>query len=159
MNDTALYDKLIGALVGLARAVETDLCLITEPLNELVKKCLKAAGTESGKEQNELALLIEEVHLAKANVAPDCAKCTSPCGRTNDYDMKLLRGEKDDDIKNSKLRIISLLHNISALGKAENNSSIYLYSALCAVGSDYNLPYLQSIEQKGEEILNSGKIK
>ena len=40
--------------------------------------------------ENTIRELIGRVHAEKARLAPDCAGCAAPCGRTSDYDMNLL---------------------------------------------------------------------
>lgn len=94
-------DKIIGALIGLARACGNN--PKTENTDEIIRISLAAYadGNEiSDREQNEI---IEKIHAERNAVSPGCATCTSPCGNTSDFDMTLLQNDENSEIKHKIL--------------------------------------------------------
>ena len=80
---SSIWQKPAGALIGLARAAEgkeltpNTIRLLYSGLSSLAPGyALTAEGAE------ELTGLL---HKEKDLLAPDCASCQSPCGRTADY--------------------------------------------------------------------------
>ena len=48
--------------------------------------------------EETLRAMIDRIHEEKSRIVPGCAACASPCGNTNDYDMKQI-WEADEDIR------------------------------------------------------------
>ena len=95
MTEESLFrDQLAGALVGLARASEGKTYALTEATFRLICQALAATVSERTG-LRALQGLTEEVHLEKQRLAPDCAVCASPCGRTADCDITALRQTVD----------------------------------------------------------------
>lgn len=74
---------LLGALVGLTRAVNGGFAQPTEEFYPLLAQGLGAL--DSG-DEDLLGRLAHRCRLLKATLAPDCVLCAAPCGRTADYD-------------------------------------------------------------------------
>ena len=89
--DTAkLQDKLTGALIGLARALDGDPGLATAQTNELVIESLFMTLTNVNFDNDSIQAQIDRVHREQSGLVPQCAACASPCGKNEDYDMNQL---------------------------------------------------------------------
>ena len=102
--DTAqLQDQLTGALIGLARAAEGN---VPGPsTDKVIIEGLFTTVTNVNFNNETINTLIDRVHEEKHKLVPDCESCGSPCGRTEDYDMKGI-WEADEDIRSLKSLIL-----------------------------------------------------
>lgn len=128
-----MEDKLLGALIGLAKStantapVETTLETLVDGLALLhsvgnLHKKKENLCTEDGPDGNkdannstlgcELARMTDRVHEEKFKLVPDCALCQSPCGNTSDYDASLFRESQASNQK-LNLEIIAGLEKIA----------------------------------------------
>lgn len=106
-----LRDLMIGALVGLARALEGQE-LSTSARHTLVQGLAFALPGSMG-DPAQLEELIRMIHEEKKKAAPDCAACQSPCGRTSDYDMKEL-WTQDGALREKKYLLLTALCSVGA---------------------------------------------
>ena len=83
-----LWNKLLGAVIGLARASEGNESDLTEETHAAL-----LAGLSAAPEDGEAALsaCIDRIHAEKKRIIPNCYACAMPCGRTADYNMDDLR--------------------------------------------------------------------
>lgn len=121
-----MEDKLIGALVGLARATDGDERLFTPTATAFIVRALNGLPAAS---QGQLGYAVEE----KRKIVPNCFQCASPCGRTADYDMKKLHSALPP-VREAKLRILQALKALAANFRADN--SVLLYKGLIYLGLD-----------------------
>lgn len=100
--DTAkLQDKLTGALIGLARALDGDPGLATAQTNELVIESLFMTLTNVNFDNDSIQAQIDRVHREQSGLVPQCAACASPCGKNEDYDMNQL-WQAEENIRSLK---------------------------------------------------------
>ena len=116
-----MEDKLLGALIGLAKStantapVESTLETLVDGLALLYREkenlCVEDDANNSAL-NCELARMTDRVHEEKFKLVPDCALCQSPCGNTSDYDASLFR---ESQASNQKLNreIIAGLEKIA----------------------------------------------
>lgn len=130
---TALPDRLVGALIGLARPTDGNEHLITASsttviLEGLTGENVSAAGVEA---------LLKRVEAEKRNMVPDCFTCAAPCGRNSDYDMDNLR-KADPEVRGLKFRLLSGIREIAACvrGKQDDAAERFVYKALIVMGMD-----------------------
>ena len=145
-----LQDKLIGALIGLARATDGN----TQPTENTYKLLIKGLFTTiTNVNFNEATIqaLIDEVHAEKQSLVPNCSACASPCGRNNDYDMKLL-WNADEDIRSLKSLILfgvrgmaAYAYHAAVLGYTDNTVNRFFGKALFAIGEDWGMDLLLPI--------------
>ena len=133
-----LRDKLIGALIGLARATDGNEHLISESSTAVIVESLLAADKDPG----TLNGLLERVEAEKKKMVPDCFTCAAPCGKNNDYDMDKLRtaGEEIRSLKGLLLLGIRGMaadaYRAAALGHHEQEVDRFFYKALIVIGMD-----------------------
>lgn len=155
-----LLSRLTGALVGLANAADSHSGAADAHTAAVVREALLAnmddgyqspiAFKNTGRKQTEqeLQALIGKVHAEKARIAPDCAACRTPCGRTLDFDMRLLRYD-DEDVRNLKKNILSALKALAAAGKTEDEAVFaIMLEALRAIGDTWDAASLLPLAQK-----------
>ena len=82
-----MREKLLGAVIGLARATENNEDLITEKTDQLLTDALVASLPDSNYTDSALEDLYYNVMSEKWRIIPSCFTCASPCGRTDNYDM------------------------------------------------------------------------
>ena len=75
-----LQDQLTGALIGLARATDTN--PPTASTHRAVIEGLFTTLTNVNFNEETILRQIETVRLEKAALIPGCSACASPCGRT-----------------------------------------------------------------------------
>ena len=83
-----LWDELLGAVIGLARASEGNEADLTDETNTALLAGLAAAPDSDGE---LLSACIQRIHAEKKRIIPNCYACAMPCGRTSDYHMEDLR--------------------------------------------------------------------
>ncbi len=148
-NTTKLRDELTGALIGIARATDNNVETSADTWRIMIEG-LCAAADANGNEKS-LREQIELVHAEKARLVPDCVVCTSPCGRTADYNMAQLR-RAPENIRRIKSEILTDVRVMALrVQRAMTPGGIdaevgHLFAlALFAVGEDWNTDELQAI--------------
>lgn len=137
---TPLRDELFGALIGLARATFGNEDLITPSTFAVVVEGLSAIADDS----DQLTDLIRRVNEEKYKLVPACFYCSSPCGRTSDYDMDQLNSSPE----NIRFLKISILSQLSALAGGDPSSlpaESMIYRALAAIGEDWSAEELTDL--------------
>lgn len=99
------HDGLMGALIGLANAISGNEEMIDGGTISLICEALRADAMSDA--------MIERVRAEKFRIAPGCAACQHPCGRTSDFDMELLHTEPEDT-RTLKLQILEKLRDMAA---------------------------------------------
>lgn len=110
-------DKIIGALIGLARACGNN--PKTENTDEIIRSSLAVCADENKISDSEQDEIVEKIHAEKNAVSPGCATCTNPCGNTSDFDMTLLRNDKNSEIKHK------ILSELCKLAKQDKYSELF----------------------------------
>ena len=86
--DTAkLQDELTGALIGLARAVD-GAETISKRTGQVIIEGLFTTVTNVSFDNTAIEKTIRKVRAEKERLVPDCGRCQSPCGKTDEYDMQ-----------------------------------------------------------------------
>ena len=79
--DTAkLQDELTGALIGLARAVDSTTA-VSKKTSQVIIEGLFTTVTNVNFDNASIESMIQKVRAEKERLAPDCSKCQSPCGK------------------------------------------------------------------------------
>lgn len=122
------YGRLMGELIGLARATEGNEHLISDESTAVIVECLSALAS-----QNEAVLehLLQRVDGEKRRMVPGCFQCAAPCGRNNAYDLRLLQQEEPEQ-RDLKMQLLSSLPALAVRCGAEA-AELY-YPALIALG-------------------------
>lgn len=132
-----LRDRLLGALVGLARATEGNESLVCESTNKALSDGLFAVFGGSVCADTELSELIKRVGEEKKRLVPNCYNCASPCGRNNDYDIREL-ATADVETRDIKSRILDGIKEAAGiLRQTENADYGIIYRAFFALGEDW----------------------
>ena len=150
---TGIQDELTGALIGLANATRGNEDLIEAHTIELVLKGLAAMLEGSGVDDEEMKILVESVRAEKARIVPNCAACINPCGRNADYDMELLRTDREE-IRSGKISILSGICRMAAdgIGAQNRKNEEFLLKALRAVGDDWTAEALREMVEETERM-------
>lgn len=145
--DTAvLQDELTGALIGLARACANN--DKTENTDRLILEGLFTTITNVNFNNETIREMIGKIHEEKQKVSPGCLSCGSPCGNTEDYNMKEL-WDGDEDIRSLKSLILFGIRGMAAyayhamvLGYTDSDVYAFFYRALFVLGLDWNMEQL-----------------
>mgnify|MGYP004622302991 FL=1 len=150
-NKTKLRDELTGALIGLARATDNNADTSTDTWRIMIDALLT---TDANADLDEEAIReqIDRVHAEKLRLVPDCAVCTSPCGRTADYDMQQLQ-RAPEDIRRIKSDILSGVRGLAAHAHrsmtpgsvVDGETGRFFALALFAIGEDWDADELRSV--------------
>ena len=136
--------KLIGALIGLAKACNVH--LKTENTDGIIIKSLASIFPldENGEE--------------KLAVAPDCATCFAPCGNTDEYNLDELQASGiSETVRDLKFQLLNVSHEIASgmvsytINSTEENISL-LYKALCVVSYDVDEERVQTVLKELQRI-------
>jgi len=141
--DTAeLQDKLTGALIGLARAIEGNEELVTSETHKLVLEALFTTITNVNFNNETIAALIDRVKAEKERLVPRCFGYSSACGRNDDYDMQRL-WNANEDIRSLKSLILFGIRGVAAyayhaavLDYTDESINNFFFKALFAIGMD-----------------------
>ena len=138
MNALAtLHAELFGALIGLSRATFGNEDLITPSTFAVVVEGLSSGELDA----DQISDLIRRVNEEKYKLVPSCFYCSSPCGRTSNYDMCQL-DLAAEDVRLLKLSILSKLSALAGSNLSSLPTEAMVYRALAAVGEDWTVEEL-----------------
>ena len=147
-----LQDQLTGALIGLARAADTN--TPTTSTHRAVIEGLFTTLTNVNFNEETVRQQIDTVRREKGLLTPNCSTCASPCGRTDEYDMSNL-WEADADIRSLKSLILFGLRGMAAyayhamvLGYTDEEVNRFFYEGLFAIGEDWGMEELLPMVMK-----------
>ena len=148
-------DQLFGALVGLARASESK--VITETAGEAYIAGLKIAYDPEATE-SEIMAMIDRLHEEKKLMAPDCAACQYPCGRTFDYDMEEVYGASEA-LREAKLALFSALGTLAFLDHETESMEVrqFVSDSLFQISCTYESGQLSKPMEQAQAFINSLK--
>ncbi len=147
-----LRNQLLGALVGLARASESK--EISDSAGDaFVAGLAMASESETALSADAINAMIDRLHEEKALMAPDCAACQYPCGRTFDYEMEEVY-HASESLRDAKLQLIQALCEIASLSPANKSKENrqFLSDALFQISCTY------SPEQLAGPLANAASI-
>ena len=128
-----INEKVIGALIGLARATDGNEHLISDDATAVIME-----GLTSCDEQ-----ILEKIDTEKRKMVPGCFACASPCGRTAAFDLAELN-KADEDIRWLKMQILKRLQMLASAPK--NTDRTLFYKGLIVVGmEDYTADDLRGV--------------
>lgn len=90
---TPAQKHFVGALIGLARVTDGNPHLLSLQVREV----LRAGLVLCRREPDTCDRQIPAIHAMKAQLAPDCARCTHPCGKNDDFDLDLLAQDPENE--------------------------------------------------------------
>lgn len=130
--------RVLGELIGLARATEGNEHLLTPKTYKLVAGCLTSSEAPD--------ILLSRIDAEKRRLVPLCYECASCCGRTNAYDVSRLALLPEEE----RLLKLALLEGCQKLARMqptyEEKAAKLLYLALYAIGmEDWQEDVLQPI--------------
>ena len=156
--DTAkLQDELTGALISLANAVDgTE--TISKRTGQIIIEGLFTTVTNVSFDNAAIENMIQKVRAEKERLVPDCSKCQSPCGRTDEYDMQQL-WDANEDIRSLKSLILFGIRGMAAyayhanvLNYEDAEVNQFFCEALSKIG------YEESTESLLSTVLKTGEI-
>ena len=156
--DTAkLQDELTGALIGLARAVD-GAETISKRTGQVIIEGLFTTVTNVSFDNTAIEKMIRKVRAEKERLVPDCGRCQSPCGKTDEYDMQQL-WNTNEDIRSLKSLILFGIRGMAAYAYHANVLNFedaevnrFFCEALFKIG------YEESIEALLPTVLKVGEI-
>ena len=156
--DTAkLQDELTGALIGLARAVDSTTA-VSKKTSQVIIEGLFTTVTNVNFDNASIENMIQKVRAEKERLVPDCSKCQSPCGKTDEYDMQQL-WNADEDTRSLKSLILFGIRGMAAyayhaavLGHEDDEVNLFFCEALFKIGYEENTEALLSTVLKVGEI-------
>ena len=156
--DTAkLQDELTGALIGLARAVD-GAETISKRTGQVIIEGLFTTVTNVSFDNTAIEKMIRKVRAEKERLVPDCGRCQSPCGKTDEYDMQQL-WNANEDIRSLKSLILFGIRGMAAYAYHANVLNFedaevnrFFCEALFKIG------YEESIEALLPTVLKVGEI-
>ena len=107
-----LQDELTGALIGLARAVDSA-ATISKSTSQVIIEGLFTTVTNVSFDDAAIENMIQKVRAEKERLVPGCSKCQSPCGKSDEYDMQQL-WNADEDIRSLKSLILFGIRGMAA---------------------------------------------
>ena len=156
--DTArLQDELTGALISLARAVDGSTA-ISKRTGQIIIEGLFTTVTNVNFDNASIENMIQKVRAEKERLVPDCSKCQSPCGKTDEYDMQQL-WDTNEDIRSLKSLILFGIRGMAAyayhanvLNYEDAEVNRFFCEALFMIG------YGESVETLLPTVLKVGEI-
>ena len=156
--DTArLQDELTGALISLARAVDASTA-ISKRTGQIIIEGLFTTVTNVNFDDASIENMIQKVRAEKERLVPDCSKCQSPCGKTDEYDMQQL-WDANEDVRSLKSLILFGIRGMAAyayhanvLNYEDDEVNRFFCEALFMIG------YGESVETLLPTVLKVGEI-
>jgi hydroxylamine reductase len=156
---TAVQKKLLGALIGLGRAVEGNPNRPTELTHQVMLTGLQMTISTICPEVLQMECQIERLHGEKNKLAVQCLTCEKQCGRNDDFDIGAF-GRFPDSLRWRKATLLALGQSVAyycqqkpVSGDLYNQSTDFLYDALFLIGSTQPEQVHQTCMERGGEIL------
>lgn len=150
--------KLLGALVGLARTSE-EKELLESSASTMIRGLMMIYDPSASVTIEDIEVMIQKIHAEKLLMAPDCAACQCPCGRTEDYDMDEVL-HASESLRDAKLELFRLLGELAIRSnKTEDergcrNAIQIINDALFQIGCTYEAVQLEPWLKKVRELLH-----
>jgi len=138
------YNKLFGALIGVARSIDWYSPIEKTSMDVILKVLSTVAFSETLLDETTRKALTKELHLEKFRLVPDCFTCMNRCGRTDDYDMELL-WNASEDICAAKLELLDKILEMSKEKSSGEEMDRYYVKALISLGEAYDADTIKSI--------------
>lgn len=149
LNEEAWMDaaetRLIGALIGLARATDGN-TVRTEETGRLMRAGLAALR------KNAHQTLVEKIHTEKRILAPDCATCGAPCGKTADYDIKQWKNEAEP-VQEQKWMLLKRLVEVAVACSDSAEVDYFLTKALFALGESWEAEWIAALVKEADHLI------
>lgn len=149
LNEEAWMDaaetRLIGALIGLARATDGN-TVRTEETGRLMRAGLAALR------KNAHQTLVEKIHVEKRILAPDCATCGAPCGKTADYDIKQWKNEAEP-VQEQKWLLLKRLVEVAVACSDSAEVDYFLTKALFALGESWEAEWIAALVKEADHLI------
>lgn len=149
LNEEAWMDaaetRLIGALIGLARATDGN-TVRTEETGRLMRAGLAALR------KNAHQTLVEKIHAEKRILAPDCATCGAPCGKTADYDIKQWKNEAEP-VQEQKWMLLKRLVEVAVACSDSAEVDYFLTKALFALGESWEAEWIAALLKEADHLI------
>ncbi|MGN1248771.1 MAG: hypothetical protein ACI4XW_01745 [Candidatus Spyradocola sp.] len=128
-------EQLVGALIGLARAVDNNEHLITPATNAALLQALAAATPA------DCNAALTALQRQKRLLVPNCFDCAAPCGRTSDCDFPALLNNAPAS-RTARLNLLDALRTLARAQTAPPDPATcaFLYRALFALGTETYTP-------------------
>lgn len=120
--------RLLGELIGLARATEGNEYLLSPDTSRLVCDALAALPEENADHESLLRRIDEEKH----RLVPMCYQCLGGCGKNNAYDVGLLQLDAPN-LRKAKYALLDRLLEAAAQPQGREQG---LYLGLFALGRE-----------------------
>ena len=127
-----VFDTLMGAIIGLARATEGNEDLITESTDRTTQDAL---AMEIDADETALFDMLDRIRDEKRKLVPNCFDCAMPCGRTSDFDMNMLANETPA-LQKAKIELLALLQALAKNAPLDAQTMRIFYQALNFIGYD-----------------------
>ena len=141
-------DRVISALIGLAGVCGNN--PKTENTDRVILQSLAASP------ETDADTIVQAIHREKDLIAPDCARCQTPCGNTADYDMSRI-DRAAEPLCSLKRRLIALLRERAARAQATETvptpeETAFFYQALSALNWATEPESIESLLEEGDNI-------
>lgn len=140
-------DELLGALVGLARAITSE--PKTDGTDEVLNAGLRLLAQPDVPEE-KLQRMLTIVRTEKHRVAPNCATCAMPCGNTTDYDLTRL-WNAPQAVRTLKLRMLAAAIRLAQQHPSGDRQTA-VYQVLFTLAEDWDESLLLPVVQRAEEL-------
>ena len=145
------YNKLLGTLVGLVRAIEGNEELVSDKTDSLILEALRTDPKTAM--PDKIASLLHRITDEKRRLIPNCFNCEARCGRTDDYDTGEIYNAPDN-VREAKLAILQNLRKIAKIATTKSTlpSEIWetVYNAIFYLGLDLDQNTLSNMLSETE---------
>lgn len=105
---------------------------------------------EKRKDQKELCeRLVEKIRAEKRILAPDCATCGAPCGKTADYDINQWKKEKEA-VQEQKWLLLNRLEKLALVCRDSAEVDYFLTKALFALGESWEAEWIAALVKEAD---------
>lgn len=144
-----LREQLLGALIGLSRAIEGNKNRPTSKTDEIIIRGLRMMLANGNDMKLMLEEQIRELHEEKNTLVPRCLTCLKQCGRNDDHSLKELVVESPDILQKkmillSEILMISEISREIPINRDENIFSL-MYDTLFLLGKNCLLTELDEM--------------
>ena len=115
---------------------------------------LGLAALTQGEQKEFYEAMVEKIHAEKRLLAPDCATCGAPCGKTADYDINQWKKEAEP-VREQKILLLKRLVEVALAYRDSAEVGYLLTKALFALGESWETEWVKVLVKEADGYLVS----
>ena len=148
--------SVMAASIPLFKKVQKGLDQVLGHTRENLEgaRVIRAFNKEEWEQKEFYEAMVEKIHAEKRLLAPDCATCGAPCGKTADYDINQWKKEAEP-VREQKILLLKRLVEVALAYRDSAEVGYLLTKALFALGESWETEWVKVLVKEADGYLVS----